>query len=83
MKAIRTHYIAWTDTRPSRVCATAEGRKIVQQWDDSLSVDDNHASAAAMLGAQLGWVGTWIGGTLPNGHGVWVMDHAASPRFVI
>lgn len=56
-RAILTRYLGPTDTRGSRVKATAGGgSSVMVPWDHSLNADDNHAAAAAALAAKL-WGG--------------------------
>lgn len=70
MKAIQTHYIGPTNTKGSRIVATAEGGKkphrlvIPYMHEDG---DGGHARAARLLCVKLGWTGIFVSGGLPNG----------------
>jgi hypothetical protein len=51
---ITTHYMGPTNTRGSRVKATAgSGRSITVAWDHELNETENHAAAAARLAHKL------------------------------
>ena len=71
MKAIVTHYLPATDTRGSRIKATAEGGNSVTIGYDHAS-DNTHRKAAEALCAKMGWPGKLIEGGLPNGDSVFV-----------
>lgn len=68
-QAIVTKYIGPTNTRGSRVKATASAGSVTLQWDCSLNADDNHMVAAETLAAKFKWKGAWFGGGMPNGKG--------------
>lgn len=61
-QAIETRYLGPTDTKSSRVVAKCCGGRVVVSWDHALNVDQNHAAAAAVLAAKLGWTGRMVGG---------------------
>jgi len=69
MKAIVTKYISPTDTKPSKIRASAEGVKsITVSYDHSLCSAGNHYVAAKKFQEVLGW--NWdeiVSGVLPNG----------------
>lgn len=72
MKAIQTKYIPATDTKPSRIKATAEG-------GHSLTITYNHEGneheqAAKALVAKMNWGQgcRLVGGGLPDGSMAWV-----------
>ena len=73
MKAIKTHYLPCTNSRGSRVKATAEAGSITLSWDHSLNTEENHIAAAEALRGKLDWVGPRYGvlatGCLPNNGG--------------
>lgn len=78
MKAIQTHYLGPTNTRGSRIVATAERQpakpwRVVIPYDHR--ADDPHKVAALALCKRLGWHGTLIQGGLPNGDSVFVFYH--------
>jgi len=56
MQAITTKYICPTNTKCSRIKATAEGGSVTISWDYGLSQQGNHRAAAKALCAKLGWV---------------------------
>jgi len=60
---ISVHYLGPTDTRGSRIVARCNGRRIVRQWEDAMSSDDNYAAAAEAMLAWLQDEG--------RGHGYW------------
>lgn len=68
MKAIQTRYHGATNTRGSRISATAEGgHRIYISYPHELSGAECHAAAAVELCRRLKWQGDLIGGGLPNG----------------
>ena len=79
MKAILTKYHGPTNTKGSRLSATAEGgNRIYVGRNCELSIEDNHAAAARQLKLKMNWPGDMVGGTLPDGSMAWVYqnDHA-------
>ncbi len=73
-QAIVTKWLSPTNTKPSRIKATAEAGSVTLSWDHSLNVDDNHKLAAQTLATKMGWRGTWHGGAIHNASGyVFVM----------
>lgn len=69
MKAIVTKYHGATNTRGSRVSATAEGgNRISLPWDDALNSEENHRKAALALVVKMKWTFCPLisGGGLPN-----------------
>ncbi len=72
MQAIRTQYKGPTNSGPSKMIAEHDGGKFKASYDHGLSGSDNHARAAASLKAKLGWSGTMVGGSLPDGSMAWV-----------
>lgn len=68
-QAIVTKYLGPTDSRGSRVKATADAGSITVPWDDRLDVNANHDRAAVALAKKVGWSGTLLGGGLPRGMG--------------
>ena len=72
-QAITTKYFGPSNVRGSRVKATADAGSITLHWDNALNTEQNHALAARKLAAKLGWVGQWIGGSLPGSGYAFVM----------
>jgi hypothetical protein len=72
MKAIQTKYIPATETKPSRIKATAEGgNSLTITYDHS---GNEHETAALALVAKMGWGKgcRLVGGGLPDGSMAWV-----------
>ena len=68
MQAIVTRYHGPTNTRGSRISATAaNGERIYLPYDDSLNSDDMHRKAAYALRDKMGWSGEMVGGGLQKG----------------
>jgi hypothetical protein len=65
-QAIVTKYIGPSNTKGSRIKASAAAGSITVHYDDALNSENNHAAAAQALAAKLGWPGTWYMGGLPN-----------------
>ena len=75
-QAISTRYIGPTNTQGSRVKAIARKREgnlseisLADNWDQSASVEENHARVAKLLAARMDWAGLWIGGGSPENSG--------------
>lgn len=68
-RAIITRYAGPTNTRGSRIIATAYGKRVTFPWDYAESVDDNHALAAVYAARKLGW----------NDGRAWVHHTATAP----
>lgn len=78
MKAIVVKYHGPTNTKGSRYSAQAEGvPRIYMSKDYSLNSDECMHEAAKKLCAKMGWKGTLIEGTLPNGDSVFVFEDSA------
>lgn len=76
MKAIRTRYHGATNTKGSRISATAEGgHRIYISYPHELSGEAVHAAAAIELCRRLEWKGDLIGGGLPDGDYCFVFAH--------
>lgn len=70
MKAIVTKYLSATNSRGSRIKASAEGVKsITAPLDYELDDEVNHESVAIKLCEKYGWATELVGGALPNGKG--------------
>jgi len=68
-QAITTKYLGPTNSRGSRVKATAAAGSITDSWNHAQNVDENHARVAQLLAAKFGWSGVWVAGGLPNDRG--------------
>jgi hypothetical protein len=65
-QAIVTKYHGPTNSRGSRISATAEGGRVSMPYNSALSSERNHAVVAEALIRKRAWYGEWIGGGLPN-----------------
>lgn len=73
MKAILTRYLPATNTKPSRIRATAEGGKpLTVGYYAAPDNTDPFAFAARQLADRMGWTGPLLGGGLPDGSTCWV-----------
>lgn len=68
-QSIVTKYRGPTNSRGSRVVASAQVGRVVVAWDHALDVETNHRRAARALAAKFGWKGRMVGGSLPDGTG--------------
>lgn len=75
LQAIVTKYIGPTNTRGSRVKATAAAGSITLGWDNRYNAEVNHALACAALVKKLGWEGKWYQGGLANGDYCFVCEN--------
>jgi hypothetical protein len=85
-QAIVTKYLEVTNSKPSRVKATAEAGSVTLSWDNALNTDGNHAKAAATLANKFGWRGNWRGGAIPGNSGfafIWDNDENVSLAFIV
>ncbi len=69
-QAIRTVYLGPTNSRGSRIKATAAAGSVTVEYD--YGARDPHAIAAQALLDKLGWKGDMIGGCLPDGSNCFV-----------
>lgn len=67
-QAISTKYLGPTNTRGSKVKATAEAGSITLHWDDALDIGENHVAAARALAQKYKWAGIWHGGATADGY---------------
>lgn len=83
-QAIVTKYIGPSNTKGSRIKATAAPGSITLHLDHSLNSEQNHAAAALALATKYKWRGTWYGGGMPNYSGyVFVStDVGDGPAFI-
>ncbi len=68
-QAITTKFLGPTNTRGSRIKATAFAGSVTVEYDHGLNQADNHKAAAQKLAARLGWKGDWFAGGLPSEDG--------------
>lgn len=68
-QAITTAFHGPTNTRGSRIKATAYGGSVTVGYDHALDSFENHEAAAKALQKKLGWSGKLQAGGLPNGKG--------------
>lgn len=61
MIAIRTKYLGYTQTKPSRIKAWAEGkRSVTLPYEHDGTTDDAHDKAAIALCRKLGWTNRYL-----------------------
>ncbi len=87
MQAITTKFVNPTDTKGSRIKATAEAGSVTVAWDYDLNTEGNHTAAAKALCAKLGWVPAadnryteTVAGYLKAGHYVHVFPPYSSQK---
>lgn len=68
-QAIVTRWLSPTNTRPSRVKASALAGSVIISWDHALSAEGNHAAAAKALADKFGWRGYWFAGAIRGSSG--------------
>jgi hypothetical protein len=68
-QAITTKYLGPTNSRGSRIKATAAAGPITIPYDYAGNADSRHAKAAKALALKLGWSGLWVAGGLPSEDG--------------
>jgi hypothetical protein len=68
-QAIETKYMGPTNTRGSRIKATAAAGSVMVPFDYQLNPDGNHKAAADALIAKMGWQGTFAQGGNVKGDG--------------
>lgn len=71
-QAIKTKYIGPSNTRGSRVKATAAAGSRTMAWDHRLNDCDNHTAAAKEYAQRMEWTGEWFGGMTEDGSYVFV-----------
>lgn len=70
--AITTRYLGPTDSRSSRIVASAgDGRRLTVQWNSGLNSEQNHRAGALALRNKMGWDGDLVGGWHDD-TGLWV-----------
>jgi hypothetical protein len=73
-QAIETKYVKATNTRGSRIKATAWGGSITIGYDYALDTDGAHKAAADALIAKMGWSGTFAQGGNVKGDGYYFVN---------
>jgi hypothetical protein len=73
-QAIETKYVRATNTRGSRIKATAWGGSITIGYDYALDTDGAHKAAADALIAKMGWSGTFAQGGNVKGDGYYFVN---------
>jgi hypothetical protein len=68
-QAIVTKYIGPSNTKGSRIKASAAAGSVTIHIDNALNIENNHAKAAEALAEKLGWGGNWFIGGLPDDTG--------------
>lgn len=68
-QAISTKFIGPTNTRGSRIKASAQAGSMTFPYDHSLSASMNHAAAAKKFADKYEWNGVWVGGGGVNRNG--------------
>lgn len=68
-QAIVTKYLGPTNHRAARVKASAQAGSVTVSWDHALGISENHIAAAKAFAEKYQWVGSWVGGGLPNNEG--------------
>jgi hypothetical protein len=83
-RAIVTKYIGPSNTKGSRIKATAAAGSVTISYDDSLNSENAHAKAAEALANKFGWPGHWHMGGLPDDRGYCFVstDENSEPVFV-
>lgn len=76
-QVITTRYLGPTNTRGSRIKASADGGSVTIGHDSALSSENAHAKAARALCVKLGWTGTLISGVTASGEHVFVFVDVA------
>jgi hypothetical protein len=82
VQAIVTKFIGPTNTRGSRIKATAAAGSVTVAYEHALNIEANHARAAEALANKFKWRGTWAQGGAPGDSGYcFVNFDAAEPAF--
>jgi hypothetical protein len=82
MQAIHTKYLSATDSRGSRIKATAAAGSVTISYPHELSGQACHRAAAEALVKKLGWdgphYGGLLGGCLPDGSYAFIFNSTLS-----
>src|SRR3954468_11850529 len=79
-QAIQTKFLGPTNSRGSRVKASAAAGSVTIVWDHRLNPEQNHRAAAEMFANRMNWTGAWAAGTLPSGDMVFVNTEEGQPE---
>jgi hypothetical protein len=70
MQAIVTRFMPPTNHRNPRIKVEAAAGKMIVNWVDQLSIEENHRSAAMKFVVKFDWPrNDWYQGTMPDGTG--------------
>lgn len=75
MQAIVTKYLGATNTKPSRIKATASAGSVTISYSYDHDTEGCHRQAAQALCDKFGWKGSFVTGGLPNGDYVHVFTN--------
>jgi len=76
MQAIRTKYIPATESKGSRIKASAYAGSLYIPYPHELSGQAVYRAAAEALAAKMGWSGELLGGALDTGETVFVFNNS-------
>lgn len=82
LQAITTKYIGPSNTKGSRIKATAAAGSITIHYDDSLNSERAHAKAAEALANKFKWKGSYYQGGMPNDSGYCFVHCEDKPAFI-
>lgn len=82
-QAIVTKYIPPTNTRCSRIKASAWVGSVTISWDYSLDVEENHLAAAKALADKYSWRGNFVGGGSPDEKGYCFVQEQDYYKFTV
>lgn len=68
MQAIVTKYLGATNTKGSRIKATASAGSVTVGYDHALNSSENHDAACKALADKMEWSGVWVGGGTETGY---------------
>ena len=68
-QGIETKYFGPSNTKGSRIKASAWAGSVTVGYDYALDTEDNHANAAMALAQKLGWGGDYVCGGNVKGNG--------------
>lgn len=74
-QAIETKYLRATNTKGSRIKASAWAGSVTAPYDYALSAEQNHRAAAMALVETLDWHGQWAQGGNAAGNGYFFVNY--------
>lgn len=84
LQAITTRYLGPTNTKESRIKASAFGGSVIIALDYALTTDENHAAAARALAEKFRWGGYYVVGRAPDGRGnVYINTTGQGAAFIV